>query len=138
MSGIKFAPAFGADPVAEIRFRVVANVKLQRLPLASFIANLLARCADWEQSAQSFDFGQSILQFRDQSFPLTFRGLSLADVADDDARPHFPLGIVKDHGGNFYREQTSVSAACRKFAVRFSGPSALFHKGREAGIRDVH
>src|SRR5207248_1883116 len=53
---------------------------LYLIPVVFVIADFLAGGADWEQTSESFDFRQGVLEFENQPFALIFGPFSISGV----------------------------------------------------------
>jgi hypothetical protein len=97
MFGVELLLAVRTDAVAEIGFSVIANVDLKKVPLAACVADLLAGCADGQQTAQSSDFAQGFLEFANEAVLFVFGGFSFADVANDQTGARLAFWVFENH-----------------------------------------
>src|SRR6266852_5654704 len=99
--------AFGAHGVRELDLRVIADVRLDLLPVAG-VLNFLARGADRENARQSLHIGESLLQLGDYLIFPGFFLLALADVAavDDHASDGGMIQQIVSH--NFERDPRAI------------------------------
>ncbi len=67
--------------MGELRFGVALDIGLQLIPVSLIVANLLARGADGNETAQNFDLGKGFLQFLNQLLAFLLRALSFCDAA---------------------------------------------------------
>jgi hypothetical protein len=67
--------------VGELDLRAIANVRLDLLPAAIFGVNFFARSTDGQEARQGIQFGDSFLQFGNDTFFLGFGLYALGNVA---------------------------------------------------------
>src|SRR5260370_3911731 len=71
--GIPDHGALRAHGVGELDLGAIANVRLDLLPTAIFGVDFFARSTDGQKTCQGIEFRDSLLQFRNDSFALSFR-----------------------------------------------------------------
>lgn len=124
--------AIGADAVAELRFRAVADIRLDLLPIAAVVADLLAAGADGNKAAEQLHLGKRLPQFLLQLFrlgdipvagapadkPAVLIEDRLADMADEIGKPvnadieretQFGEDGEKDRGGQNRDENRRIA-----------------------------
>src|SRR5579864_4586917 len=129
--------AIGTDPVAEVGLGVIANINLKLVPEALFVTDFSAGGAHGKQSAETLDPSECVLQFPDQARLLGFGVFAFADVSNNQTRLRVSFRIFENHGGEFHRKESSVSAPTPQFPMRLTRKSSLFDQRGKTWVRGV-
>src|SRR2546426_1246485 len=93
---IQLLPAFRANSMGKLRFRMGADVLFDLRPRSVVVANLFAGSTNRQQTSQSFNMGEGISQLLNESVALLFQSLLLGDIQRNaDTSCDRPVGVAQ-------------------------------------------